>query len=70
MSGDRADTFAGAQQIVFFTPGRRGTNASIQIFFQLADFLFKPVDMLSNFGSNVFRRGMQTVFSAHNMVTN
>ena len=65
MRCDRADAFAGAQQIVFLAPGRRATNASIQISLQLADFLFKPVDVSLDLGTYRFRRGMDAVpFSA------
>src|SRR5580692_6666648 len=62
MGSDWTDSFTTAKEIVFLTPGRCGTDLFIEVFVELFDVLFQPLNMFFDKRSNRCRSGMKPIF--------
>jgi hypothetical protein len=54
MAGDLAYAFKARQKIFLLTPRWRGTNTRLELFIQVLQFGFKPMNVLLNFGRTAF----------------
>ena len=61
MRGDRTDSFTAPKQIVLLTPGGSGTDLFVEVFIQLFDVLFQPLDVFFDDWANGGRGRMKLV---------